>query len=146
MEQPGAHQALDSLKLVPFRDVLENVCQEAHAGLQALADRLPPLEDQQRCVCEQAVAPVHFGDRVPAVIAAQRPYSTRLRPPAAAAAAAAADPAAADLLWPPPPACPPAARPSYCSTCRPRGSACSACMCVRSGHTRPRRSTHAGRC
>lgn len=50
MEQPGAHQALDSLKLVPFRDVLENVCQEAHAGLQALADRLPALDDQQRCV------------------------------------------------------------------------------------------------
>ncbi|PRW44595.1 mediator of RNA polymerase II transcription subunit 14 [Chlorella sorokiniana] len=48
MEQPGAHQALDSLKLVPFRDVLENVCQEAHAGLQALADRLPALDDQQR--------------------------------------------------------------------------------------------------
>lgn len=50
MEQPGAHQALDSLRLVPFRDVLENVCQEAHAGLQALADRLPALDDQQRCV------------------------------------------------------------------------------------------------
>lgn len=50
MEQPGAHQALDSLKLVPFGDVLENVCQEAHAGLQALADRLPTLDDQQRCV------------------------------------------------------------------------------------------------
>ncbi len=58
MEQPGAHQALDSLKLVPFRDVLENVCQEAHAGLQALADRLPALDDQQRCVLRGVDGPV----------------------------------------------------------------------------------------
>lgn len=50
MEAPGAHQALTGLKLVPFRDVLENVCQEAHAGLQALAERLPSLEDEQRWV------------------------------------------------------------------------------------------------
>lgn len=99
MEQPGAHQALDSLKLVPFRDVLENVCQEAHAGLQALADRLPTLEDQQRCVCEQAEGTGALG----------RACASRDRPHRGQHACAHPPPPplppilpAADLLCPPP--------------------------------------------
>lgn len=41
-------EPLTSLKLVPFGDVLENVVQEAHVGLQQLADRLPALSDGER--------------------------------------------------------------------------------------------------
>lgn len=46
MEQ--SQQAITSLKLVPFRDVLENVVQEAHASLQQLTERLPALGDEER--------------------------------------------------------------------------------------------------
>jgi hypothetical protein len=41
-------QLITSLQLVTFRDVLENVVQEAHSGLQQLADRLPALGDEEQ--------------------------------------------------------------------------------------------------
>lgn len=40
---------LASLQLVAFRDVLDNVVQEAHSGLGQLAERLPSLGDEERC-------------------------------------------------------------------------------------------------
>lgn len=47
----GEQQQLAGLQLVAFRDVLENVVYDAHAGLRQLAERLPSLGDQERCVC-----------------------------------------------------------------------------------------------
>jgi hypothetical protein len=44
----GEQQQLAGLQLVAFRDVLENVVYDAHAGLQQLAERLPSLGDQER--------------------------------------------------------------------------------------------------
>ena len=41
-------KTITSLTLVAFRDVLENVVQEAVAGLQQLADRLPAVGDEER--------------------------------------------------------------------------------------------------
>jgi hypothetical protein len=45
-----ADAQLTGLQLVAFRDVLENVVQASHAGLQELVDRLPALADGERCV------------------------------------------------------------------------------------------------
>lgn len=39
---------LTGLQLVPFRDVLSNVVQDAHASLTQLAGRLPGLSDEER--------------------------------------------------------------------------------------------------
>ena len=47
----GEQQALSSLQLVAFRDVLDNVVQQAHAELQQLAERLPAVGDEERWVC-----------------------------------------------------------------------------------------------
>ena len=47
-EAPGGQAPLTSLHLVPFSNVLENVVQEAHAGLHQLVDRLPALGDDER--------------------------------------------------------------------------------------------------
>ncbi|KAI3423531.1 hypothetical protein D9Q98_010711 [Chlorella vulgaris] len=43
-----ADAQLTGLQLVAFRDVLENVVQASHAGLQELVDRLPALADEER--------------------------------------------------------------------------------------------------
>ncbi|KAL4858849.1 Mediator of RNA polymerase II transcription subunit 14 [Chlorella vulgaris] len=43
-----AEAQLTGLQLVAFRDVLENVVQSSHAGLQELVDRLPALADEER--------------------------------------------------------------------------------------------------
>ncbi|PSC70987.1 mediator of RNA polymerase II transcription subunit 14 isoform A [Micractinium conductrix] len=44
----AAPTAISGLHLVPFRDVLENVVVDAQAELQALAERLPALGDEER--------------------------------------------------------------------------------------------------
>lgn len=41
--------AISSVKLVELRDLLALVVEEAHAGLQALAEKLPGQPDQERC-------------------------------------------------------------------------------------------------
>ncbi len=43
-----AQTPLTGLQLVPFRDVLSNVVQDAHTGLTQLAGRLPGLSDEER--------------------------------------------------------------------------------------------------
>lgn len=43
-----ADAPISSLQLVAFRDVLDNAVQDAHAGLQQLAERLPALGDEER--------------------------------------------------------------------------------------------------
>ena len=142
------NQALASLQLVPFGDVASNVVQEAHDGLQQLAERLPALDDESRCgrgsggsglTCCSARAATCLGGQLPDRAVVAGPAC----PPAAAAAAAAHQ---RPPPPPPHPTCLRAASASCCCTCRPHGSACSACTCVRSGRTRPKRSMRAGRC
>lgn len=45
-----AEAQLSSIKCTNFSDVLENAVQEAHGGLLDLAQRLPALSDEDRCV------------------------------------------------------------------------------------------------
>lgn len=43
-----AQAPLAGLQLVPFRDVLSNVVQNAHTSLSQLTGRLPGLSDEER--------------------------------------------------------------------------------------------------
>ena len=45
-QPPG--DAITGLKLVPFSDVLENVLQQAHAGLRELVETLPGQPDEAK--------------------------------------------------------------------------------------------------